>query len=257
MGGIGVYIVFTLLFLASAGAVVLGLINPRIVMKGSDDSQKKRGKVLLRYGIPMVVLFILVGVTAPDSAIDEKSTKSVSEKNKDVKEESKEEDVENNSTTEEEEEATEAVNLADVDWNTENTDASKNGNLQEAYVPLIRMNMNDIQNQAIDLPSNAVNKAPWKYYGQLVRFSGEVGIVEEYPSGSDMSKAIADGGEAGQIVLTTDDGTVVDFFVIGTTGIIVEGDYIDIIGLPIGSVQVENQLGGTTTQLAVVGKIQD
>lgn len=95
-------------------------------------------------------------------------------------------------------------------------------------------------------------KTPWKYYGKIIKVTGLVAIVQEYPPGSDLYKAA--GGECGEIVLVTDDGTYIDYLHIGSTGKTKVEDAIVLYGTPVGQVEANNKLGGKTTELVIVGK---
>lgn len=136
---------------------------------------------------------------------------------------------------------------ASIEWNEEDLDATTNDNIPKALDVIDTMTIEDINDASEQINASEINKTPWKYYGKIINVTGEVAIIQEYPP--------EDGVENGEIVIATDDGTIADFIVIGSTGDITEGDYIDINGLPVGQVEVENQQGGMTTQLMFVGKI--
>ena len=53
---------FTILILLSLVALVVGLINPKIVIKWGD--KKTRGKVLLYYGLGAILFFVLFGISS-------------------------------------------------------------------------------------------------------------------------------------------------------------------------------------------------
>lgn len=142
-----------------------------------------------------------------------------------------------------------------VEWNTSDLDGASNGNLQKASTVLLKMNDKNFRSKITEAVAGSVNKSPWKYYGQVISFSGKVAIVQEYPPHSTLSNEIANGGECGEIALITNDGTIVDSFLIGSTGIIRIGDFVTIYGLPLGIVGVPNKLGGITNELFVIGKM--
>lgn len=139
-------------------------------------------------------------------------------------------------------------------WNTNDVDAESNGNITVA-VELLN-NGSDIKIMAEDASPAAVMKTPWKYYGKIVKLTGEVGIAQDYPPGSDISKNFG-GGEVGELVLINDDSTIIDYLSVGSTGDINVGDYVTIYGYPVGLVEVDNNLGGKTTQLFIVGNVAE
>ena len=104
---------------------------------------------------------------------------------------------------------------------------------------------------SVSVITGDVVKAPWNYYGKVLQFRGEVAIVQEYPPRSDVSKLL--GGAATEIILVAADDTIVDFFITGSSGNVRVGDVVTIYGFPVGLLDVENKMGGKTTQLAVVG----
>ena len=137
-------------------------------------------------------------------------------------------------------------------WNTEELDIAKNGNIAVAVNLLKGLTSTGIKDKAETPDPATVMKTPWKYYGKIVKMQGEVGIVQDYPPGGDIAKAL--GGEGSEIVFVTEDGTPVDYAHMGSTGDVKVGDTVIIYGYPVGQVEVDNQIGGKTTQLVVVGK---
>jgi hypothetical protein len=238
--------VFVILFFISGICIILGIINPKIVIRWGDISNKKRGRVFLYYGTAMFMFFVMVGATGTSSnddiKFDDYSNDGI---NKDEVESKSNINTAN----------LEEIDLESVKWNTTDLDVLTNGNLQKAIEVLNSMNDEDIKSKITEVASSDVNKAPWKYYGQIINFSGTAEIVYEYPPGSDFSKVLAKGGECGEIVFITDEGIIIDMLVIGSTGDIGGNDNVEINALPIGRSEVENKLGGSTIQLIVVGKM--
>ncbi|HPQ11789.1 MAG TPA: hypothetical protein PLQ98_10745, partial [Bacillota bacterium] len=60
-------------------------------------------------------------------------------------------------------------------------------------------------------------------------------------------------GEVGELVLMNEDWTLIDYLNVGSTGDINVGDAVVVYGYPVGLVEVDNKLGGKTTQLVIVG----
>ena len=140
------------------------------------------------------------------------------------------------------------------DWNKSETDIQKNGNIDYA-VNLIKQD-SDVKSKAKAIDAASIIKAPFQYYGQVIQEAGFINDIEEYAQGSDWSKSLG-GGEAGQIVITTEDGTAIDMFVVGSTGNLKKGDYVTLYGYPVGLTDNENSLGGKNTELAIVGNSYD
>lgn len=138
-------------------------------------------------------------------------------------------------------------------WNTKELDALKNGNIPIAVNLLNDASNADIKGKAENLDPATVFKTPWDHYGKILKFQGETSFVQDYPPDSDTSKAL--GGAGSEIVFTTEDGTIVDFLKIGSTGSIKEGDTVVVYGYPVGRMEVPNRVGGTFTQLIIVGKV--
>jgi hypothetical protein len=137
-----------------------------------------------------------------------------------------------------------------LSWNTEDLNIETNGNVSVA-IDFIKELANPKQTVEAVTPTESF-KAPWKYYGKIIKVTGLAAIVQEYPPGSDLYKAT--GGECGEIVLVTDDGTYIDYLHIGSTGKTKVGDAVVLYGTPVGQVEADNKLGGKTTELVIVGK---
>lgn len=137
-------------------------------------------------------------------------------------------------------------------WNTSDLDATTNGNLLEAVTLLHSKEPNWLASSAdAAVQPGLVMKTPWKYYGKSLAFRGEVGIVQAYPPGSDAARVF--GGEVAEVIMVTDDGTIIDFMMMGDSGNTQVGHVITVYGLVVGQVEVNNKMGGQTTQLMVVG----
>lgn len=193
---------------------------------------KLKTGVLKKFGIGLgivIVLFIIIGIATSNGS----NTQSASSQN-----------------------STSKTNTqpAKPTWNTKETDATKNGNVNVA-VQLIKANGN-LKTIATSPSPAAVAKAPWNYYGKVVKITGQIADIQEYPVGSDWSKSLG-GKEAGQIVIASDDGTITDMLVVGNTGDLKVDDTVTLYGYPVGLSDVDNKLGGKTTQLFIVGNSFD
>lgn len=138
-------------------------------------------------------------------------------------------------------------------WNTEDLDILSNGNMLVAWKLLKALSASDTKENAESISPGAVMKAPWKFYGKIIAIQGTVGIVQDYPPGNPITKAL--GGEVGEVVMMAKDATIIDYMQLGSTGDTKTGEFVTVYGMPIGQVEVENKLGGKTTQLVLIGKL--
>ncbi len=137
----------------------------------------------------------------------------------------------------------------EVTWNTKDLSIMTNGNIARA-VKLVKAG--NLQTVTAAEPA-AVAKTPWNYYGKVVEFTGVAEVVDDYPPDSDISKLMGGGG-ASEVVFVTDDGTIADFFLVGSSGDLRVGDTVTLRGYPVGREEVPNKLGGSFTHLILVGK---
>ncbi|MDR6883078.1 hypothetical protein [Bacillus sp. 3255] len=214
---------FTLLLFVCFIAIIVGLIKPKAVIFWGKAEKKTRGKVLLTYILGMIACFILVGVSAPKT-----DSEPALSQNKDAVTVKSEEEKDKNPT-----------------WNVKDLHADKNGNLALG-VKMLKAT-GDIP-QGAEVPAEDVLKTPWNYYGKPIKFTGTIGIVQDYPPGSDFVKS----GVLSQVVFTATDGTIIDLFSTVASGKLKVGNQLTLVAYPVGHVEVENKLGGKTTQLAVV-----
>ena len=138
------------------------------------------------------------------------------------------------------------------DWNRQEVDAAKNGNIAVAVQKMLANPQ--LRNQATAQNPQMVAKTVYKYLGQVVKFTGNVGVVQDYPAGSD--NAIA-GNESSDIVIETSDGTIVEMFCMKSTGSMQIGDVVNLYGYPVGILDVPNRLGGNNVHLILVGNDYD
>ena len=134
-------------------------------------------------------------------------------------------------------------------WNTSEPNVGKNGNFSIALNAL-RVAGNTEQG-AMDCIPKDVLKRPWDYYGKIIKISGKVGLVQDYPPSS--SESISMSGPTAQIVVLCNDGTTVYDLVSGNSGTMRIGNTISVYGFPIGTEDVTNKLGKVTTGLVMVG----
>ena len=147
------------------------------------------------------------------------------------------------------------ASAADTGWNKTDPNALTNGNIHRA-VSVLRSS-NFTKEDAVNEDAFVVMKTPWNYYGTLLAFSGVVGVVDDYPPGSDVS-SILQCDDASEIVITSNDGeTIVDMFLRSSSGRIRVGDYVTLYGLVVGRAEVDNRMGGTFSHLIIIGDFVD
>ncbi|MNC43773.1 hypothetical protein D3C75_926490 [compost metagenome] len=131
------------------------------------------------------------------------------------------------------------------EWNASEPDAMENGNIALAIDMLLAMQEMPAGELAV---AQEVIKTPWNFYGMPVLFTGVIAIAEDYPPDSDIGKA----GVASDIVMESEDGTIIEFFSMVPSGALQAGDAVSITGYPVGRTEVENAMGGSYTHLIVV-----
>ncbi|SDT09534.1 hypothetical protein SAMN05444162_3070 [Paenibacillaceae bacterium GAS479] len=258
--------VFTLMFLAS----IVGMIFPRLF----DKLFKRRVKRWM-FAVSTIVLFLLIGVTAPSSPKDElassavgssKSQNQAGANDNSEGEEAAQAEAEQRKKAEAEqaeaakkaakeaEEAKKAKKTAEAkavalerakhpEWDKSEIDAMKNGNPQMAFQMLEALGNAVVT--PITAKAGSVFKAPWNYYGKPIEFTVNVVIVQDYPPESDSYVK-------SEIVGQASDGTILDIFSTVDSGDIQVGDEITVVAYPVGLVTVDNKMGGQTDQLALV-----
>ncbi|ARU61785.1 hypothetical protein CBW65_12670 [Tumebacillus avium] len=143
---------------------------------------------------------------------------------------------------------------AAVEWNKKEIDVVDNGNIPVAVDVL--KGAGDIKAQATTPAAGEVFKAPWNHYGKVVKLTGAVAIVQEYPPESDIAAAL-ESDSVSEMVLIAEDGTLIDFIASTSSGDVQVGSTVAVYGYPVGHVTVDNKLGGQTEQLAIVGNAFD
>jgi DNA-directed RNA polymerase subunit RPC12/RpoP len=140
------------------------------------------------------------------------------------------------------------------DWNTSEIDALQNGNIAVA-VNWIKRSPN-LRQQATAPQPELVAKTPYIYYGQVVKFTGTVGVVQDFPPGSDFSQSLG-GQNTSDIVMIRNDGTIIEMFCLKASGYIRVGNTVNLFGYPVGVTDVPNRMGGNDVHLIVVGNDYD
>ncbi|WP_228125191.1 DUF2628 domain-containing protein [Candidatus Methylospira mobilis] len=138
------------------------------------------------------------------------------------------------------------------EWNTQDVDVASNGNIKLA-VKQLKSNAPITENTQV--AADTAWKAPWKYYGQVLCFSGEAALVEDYPPGSDISKVLVS-NQTSEVVIETNDGSIVDLLSTNGSGSLKAQETTTVCGFPVGRSEVENKLGGKFTHLVLVGYLK-
>jgi hypothetical protein len=138
------------------------------------------------------------------------------------------------------------------DWNTTEIDAIKNGNIGVAVNWLNRSPA--IRSAAIAPQPQYIAKAPFNYFGKVVKVAGTVGVVQDFPAGSDSA---LDGQATSDIVIECEDGTIAESFCMKPSGNITTGCTVILYGYPVGVTEVPNRNGGNDTHLILVGNDYD
>lgn len=138
-------------------------------------------------------------------------------------------------------------------WNMTDTSVETNGNFTIAAAAALGTSPADLAAKAEAADPATVLKATYKYFGKPLKFTGEVGLAEEYPPGNDIAKKLGVSSEISEIVIATDDDTVIDFIMLGSSGDVNVGDTATVYGYAAGKAEVPNKIGGTLTHVIVVG----
>ena len=160
--------------------------------------------------------------------------------------------TQNTASTQKQEQKVQTEKKHEVQWNKSEPDAMKNGNFALA-VKELKKNNNALSDSAVNQDAASVIKAPWNYYGQIISFTGIVASVQAEPPESKMGKVM--GGQCGEIVMQSDQETIVDAMVSGDVTGIENGQQVTIYAYPVGRTEVPNRIGGSFTHLVVVGRL--
>lgn len=235
----------------------------------NDENYKKVSKTKRILGIVSIAAFILSGATStPSTSTNKPQTppqtaqqvkelapedKAEQEKKAVAERVEKERKAAEEKAAREKKEAEEKQKKLDSRWNKSEMDAAKNGNIRVA-IDLINLDSN-LAEKAESAEAAAIAKRPWDYFGKVIRFTGNVGVVQDYPPQSDLGKAFH--GDCAEIVMTdiNDGSTIIDAFIKGSAGNIREGATVTLLAYPAGISDVDNKVGGKFTHLMCVGII--
>lgn len=128
------------------------------------------------------------------------------------------------------------------EWNLSDTNPHTNGN---GYVAIKYMEESGPLKDGKHVDIAKVFKAPWDYYGEPIAFEGYVQVVQDYPP-DDNNYAKS------EIALITEEGKIISVIATVPSGDIYENDYLSLIGMVIGRMEVTNGYGGTPSHLIVM-----
>ncbi len=137
-----------------------------------------------------------------------------------------------------------------LEWNLQEPDALKNGNVAVALQKILRNP--DCRTDAVaQAPALVLKKLP-EHYGKLLKLSGKVYLINTLSAESAFGKAL--GGKPGaEILFICGDKTVVDMLCTNPNPKVKSGDSATVFGFAIGTTQVPNPAGGVVTRLVLVG----
>ncbi|AEE95789.1 DUF4190 domain-containing protein [Mahella australiensis] len=144
-------------------------------------------------------------------------------------------------------------------WHMLDLNFETNGNVATAVELLKNMTAEQLRQDAITVDSGLATKELLKYYGKVLKFSGTVAVVQDYSPGSRAAAFFNEGDQCGEIVFHSDDAAKapISYIHLNNIGDLTAGEYVTVYGFAVGHLNVENELGGETTQLVVIGKAFD
>jgi hypothetical protein len=143
-----------------------------------------------------------------------------------------------------------AAEARSLEWNREEPDALKNGNIAVALQKILRNP--DCRSDAVPPAPALVVKALPDYYGKSLKLCGKVYLINTLSAESAFGRAL--GGKPGsEILLVCGDKTVVDMLCTMPNPRVKAGDSATVYGFAIGTTQVPNPAGGVVTRLVLVG----
>lgn len=204
---------------------------------------KQGGKLLPIIGA-LLLLFVLIGALGSG---DSEEGKPASDNTTTQSQETTSSETTQVNTSEESKSVTDPLLLS---WNKTDINAMSNGNISVA-VEALSLAQSSVGNSVSEQPQKVI-KAPWNYYGKFIKFTGLVAVVQDFPPGSDISNAL-NTETSTDVVIETDDGTIVEFFGAVSSGDLQVGDQVTFYGYPVGTAEVDNKMGGSFTHLLIVG----
>jgi len=211
----------------------------------------KLRKIITSAIVVFVILTIVGGKDNKSSNVSQNSSvETVSEQQKETSENLTKETISKQQSSKVELKENQSNHEEMPEWNTGDLDAMANGNIEIAAKEIKKVN--NSRSVAINPAPANVKKRPWDYYGKIIKITGTVAVVQDYPPSSDYSKMLGS-PSVSTIVMETADGTIAQFLLTKSASNINVGDVATAFGFPVGTAEVDNTVGGTFTHVMFVG----
>jgi len=143
-------------------------------------------------------------------------------------------------------------NVTTPEWDVENMDAMKNGNIDRAIAKLNEIG--DIREKAETVSLEQLNRRLWDYIGKPVKAEGYVVYANDYPSTHAISKMFNVQTSA-EIQFATEELLFCSFISNTPSGALRQNDHVTVYGIPVGKASGENKMGGTSEHIVIVGTL--
>lgn len=140
-----------------------------------------------------------------------------------------------------------------VKWNTQDPNASTNGNGRLVAALLKSLPADELRRKAESVPPAVLRKAPWDHYGKLLRLSGQVAEARDLPRGGQVARDLGV-DHVGELVVVADDGTRLTYAHLGSVGQVRPGQKVAVCGYVVGLSEVGDGASGGAATPYVVGK---
>lgn len=199
---------FLLLFFLSLLLLIVGLVNPRLVIKWGEVENRSRKKVFAFYGIGLIAFFILFGVTS------ESSTEEVADS-----------DSEENTKVEEVEEVEEVVTKEKSEPVVKELTAEEKAAKEQE----------ERMSYETGITYDQLARTPDNFVDEKTKFNGEVLQVIEGGDETELRIAVNDNYD--KVIYVWYDSSITDTRVL-------EGDNVTIRGISQGLITYESTMGG-------------
>lgn len=145
-------------------------------------------------------------------------------------------------------------NPSKKNWNINDYDGYKNGNVHIAGEVLSNNSIDEFL--ALDqgyVNTSHVLEEVWKYYGNVISVSGNIINMRSYSPDSKFAKSINNGGSIAEVIITTDDNVNILAYIANDISSFENGSYLNIHGLPVGFADLTNEFGGLHRGVMMVG----
>lgn len=137
-----------------------------------------------------------------------------------------------------------------LSWNTQDSDATKNGN---PFLCLYTLEKYNNPTPVTPLARDVLNM-PSKYFGKYLRLSGTIKGIQTYPVQNGLPGLLI--GNYSELILVAADGTtIIDCLLIGANTDLSIGSNITVSGYTPGLRYVQNVQGAVISELVVIGRL--